>query len=204
MITQHNLSYLALGDSYTIGEAVPIHESFPYLLVQRFRAAGLPVSAPEVVARTGWTTDELLGHMSSIKLLESYDIVTILVGVNNQYRGYSVETFEVELYAILREAIKRSQLSSIAILSIPNWGLTPFAADRDTGRIGREIAEFNFIAETIAHSQGVHYIDVGADGELNKSALAEDGLHYSGQEYLRWSGIVFDKLMESYGSQTKT
>ena len=190
------ITYLALGDSYTIGEGVPIHESFPYLLVQKLRARGVSVCAPEIVAKTGWTTDELRAGMDKTKFLDRrYDLVTLLIGVNNQYRGRSAEAYAGEFEGLLKDAIAKAggDRSRVFVISIPDWGVTPFAEGRDRGRIAREIDAFNAVNKRIAQSYGVAYVDITpgtrlADKDL--SILAEDKLHPSGKEYGRWADLL--------------
>ena len=128
-MTKHIFSFLALGDSYTIGEAVPIYESFPYQTVQLLRAAGLHFYAPEIVAKTGWTTFELAEHILHSKLNEHYDFVTLLIGVNNQFRGLSTEDYTTDFEFLLHKAIHFADEKNdrVIVLSIPDYGVTPFA-----------------------------------------------------------------------------
>ncbi len=120
-------SYLALGDSYTIGENVPIYDSFPYKTVQLLRKAGYSFYAPEIVAKTGWTTDELQTGIASNKLLPQYDIVSLLIGVNNQYRARSLQEYTQQFEALLQQAIgfANNKHTHVFVLSIPDWGVTP-------------------------------------------------------------------------------
>ena len=138
-------SYLALGDSYTIGEQVRIYESFPYQTVQLLRVKGFSFYAPEIVAVTGFTTDELNTLIDETQLLPQYDFVSLLIGVNNQYRGRSVEDFAIEFEGLLQRAVRFAggKENHVHILSIPDWGVTPFAADRDNKKIEQQIDAFN-------------------------------------------------------------
>ena len=121
-------SYLALGDSYTIGEGVPLYDSYPYQAVQLLRKTGKNFYAPEIIARTGWTTDELAAAIARTRLLPHYDLVTLLIGVNNQYRGRDLEEYGVQFEQILHQAIGLAQpQGSVLVLSIPDWGVSPFA-----------------------------------------------------------------------------
>ena len=190
-----SLGYLALGDSYTIGESVPIYESFPYQLVQLLRAKGLPVQAPEIVARTGWTTDELQAGIEKNRLLPSYDFVTLLIGVNNQYRGRTTENYAPEFEALLGKAIgfAGGKKERVVVLSIPDWGHTPYAEGRDRSKISREIDAYNAVSRQIANSHGVHYVDItpgSREATTDRSLVASDGLHPSGKEYGRWAAPV--------------
>jgi lysophospholipase L1-like esterase len=193
------MTYLALGDSYTIGEAVQLHESFPYQVVQLLRREHLAFNAPEIIAKTGWTTDELLSAISFYRFESSYDFVTLLIGVNNQYRERSCEEYQQQFTTLLKKAIRLSGnvASHVIVLSIPDWGITPFAKDRDRKKIGEEIDQFNLINKKVAKQQGTHYIDItsaprNAVGDVE--LLAADGLHPSTKEYRRWAGLVVEMV----------
>ncbi len=191
------LSYLALGDSYTIGESVPVYENFPYQLVQMLRARGMAVQAPEIVARTGWTTDELQEGIRKTSLLPTYDMVTLLIGVNNQYRGRSVAQYAPEFEALLKQAIAFAggKTNRVVVLSIPDWGQTPYAKDRDRAKIGLEIDAYNRTNRDIAQRYGIHYVDITPgtrEALTDPSVVAGDGLHPSGKDYGRWAKAVAD------------
>lgn len=198
-------SYLALGDSYTIGEGVPVYESFPYQAVQMLRNAGHAFHAPEIVAKTGWTTDELSAGIANTRFLTRYDFVSLLIGVNNQYRGRSVDEYESQFEDLLKLAVQLAggDVSRVIVLSIPDWGATPFAADRDREKIAKEIDEYNAVNKRTALQYGVHYIDITQgtrEAANDESMLAADKLHPSGKEYRRWamvmSGII-DKILRT-------
>lgn len=189
-------TYLALGDSYTVGEQVSLPESFPYQAVQLFRKAGHSFFAPEIVAKTGETTDELIYRIASTTLLPSYDLVTLLIGVNNQYRGQDIKTFQKEFETLLQKAIHFAAGNSdhVFVLSIPDWGVTPFASGRNRAQIAKEIDTFNFICEKQATQSGVHFINITSAQRINSSlvaGLATDGLHPSATEYELWSKKIF-------------
>jgi lysophospholipase L1-like esterase len=190
------LTYLALGDSYTIGEGVPIHESFPYQMVQRLRGRGLPFCAPEIVAKTGWTTDELKAGIDRTRFLNGrYDLVTLLIGVNNQYRGRSPEAYAAEFESLLKEAVMRAggDRSHVFVISIPDWGVTPFAEGRDRRKIAAEIDAFNAANRKITEANGITYVDITPGSRLadkDPTLLASDRLHPSGKEYGRWADSV--------------
>jgi lysophospholipase L1-like esterase len=192
MAQKKSLSYLALGDSYTIGESVPIYESFPYQLVQMIRAKGMEMQAPEIVARTGWTTAELLSGISATKLLSSYDYVTLLIGVNNQYRGLPPEEYAREFEQLLKMAIKFAggNTSHVIVLSIPDWGATPFAKERNRAEITEQIADFNLRNSRIASKNNVKYVEItegSREALINPELVAKDKLHPSGMEYKKWA-----------------
>jgi lysophospholipase L1-like esterase len=187
----HTYSYLALGDSYTIGEGVPIYESFPYQTVQLLRPS-YAVCAAEIVAKTGWTTDELQTGIDDNHFLPQYDIVSLLIGVNNQYRGRSVDEYAQQFDRLLQQAIAfaGNQSQHVFVLSIPDWGVTPFASGRDRAAITQEIDAFNAVNKQIASKYSVHYIDITPgtrEAANDASLLAADQLHPSGKEYARWA-----------------
>lgn len=194
-------SYLALGDSYTIGESVPVYENFPYQLVQMLRKAGISVYAPEIVAKTGWTTDELLLGINNTRFLDAYDFVTLLIGVNNQYRGWPADEYATQFEVLLNQAIRfaGNKRDAIFILSIPDWGVTPFAEGRDRSGIAKEIDVYNNINKTIAGKYGIKYIDITPgtrEAGSDKTLLAADGLHPSGKEYGRWAAQLSTAILQ--------
>jgi len=188
----HTYSYLALGDSYTIGEGVPVYDNFPYQTVQLLRKAGYSVHAPEIVAKTGWTTDELQVGISATKLLPGYDIVSLLIGVNNQYRGRSLEEYTQQFEALLQQAIQFcvNKQAAVFVVSIPDWGVTPYAEGRNPSVIAHEIDSFNAVNKMITEKHKAHYIDITPGSRLaadDFSLVTVDGLHPSGKEYTKWA-----------------
>ena len=185
-------TYLALGDSYTIGESVPAIENFPNQTVQLLRKGGYDFQSPEIIAKTGWTTDELQEEITKHHFLPSYDFVTLLIGVNNQYRGRTAEEYIPEFESLLKQAIKFAGNDSnhVIILSIPDWGVTPYAEGRDRKKIANEIDAYNKANKTISEKYKVHYIDITSgtrEAANDPSLLTNDGLHPSGKEYARWA-----------------
>jgi lysophospholipase L1-like esterase len=192
-------SYLALGDSYTIGEAVPLYEGFPYQAVQILRKAGYEFYAPEIVARTGWTTDELQTAINNTRLLRGYDFVSLLIGVNNQYRGRSTDNYATEFANLLQQAIAFAggETKNVFVLSIPDWGVTPFAEGKDRAQINREIDAFNTTAAAICLQHEVTFIDItGSTREAarDETLLTTDKLHPSGKEYAHWAAQLADAM----------
>jgi lysophospholipase L1-like esterase len=190
-------SYLALGDSYTIGESVPEEENFPHQAVQQLNKTGYAFGKPTIVAKTGWTTDELQQAIAAATLDSTYDMVSLLIGVNNQYRGRSSTEYASQFEQLLQQAIgfagQRPQ--HVFVLSIPDWGATPFAEGRDREQIKTDIDQFNTINKTITEKYGVHYIDITAgtrEAATDNTLVTNDHLHPSGKEYSRWA----DKLAE--------
>jgi lysophospholipase L1-like esterase len=194
-------SYLALGDSYTIGEQVSIAESFPYQTVQLLRKKSLEFYAPEIIATTGWTTDELSTAIDATVTLEQYDFVSLLIGVNNQYRGRSVSEYKVEFDHLLQRAITfaGNKLSNIVVLSIPDWGVTPFAEGQDRKKIAVAIDEYNATAKSICDQHQIVFIDITAvqrADALSEGFVAGDGLHPSGKEYAKWATLLSEEIIK--------
>ena len=198
-------SMLCLGDSYTIGEGLPLHESFPYQLLQSLRKEKIHFYAPEIVAKTGWTTFELEEHLLHHELNEHYDFVTLLIGVNNQYRGLGLSSFREEFDFLIQKALHfANQLNrQVFVISIPDWGVTPFARDRDTKLIASDIDDYNNICATMAAGYNVHYIDITISQRIdgaNDAFLAGDQLHPSAGEYAKWAGLLFNCIRDQIAS----
>jgi hypothetical protein len=174
-------SYLALGDSYTIGENLPLIDSYPYQAVQLLRKSGRTFHAPEIIAQTGWTTSDLLSILNKNALNPLYDFVSLLIGVNNQYKGLPSLQYGVEFEELLL-----------------NWGLTPYARGRDTTTISREISLFNSINRALSKSHGVNYINITSDAtEILKDPLyfSGDGLHPSPKTYGKWAELLAGRIL---------
>lgn len=200
-MSQHTYSLLCLGDSYTIGEGVPLYESFPYQTMQLLRKAGVHVHAPEIVAKTGWTTFELAEYLIHHQLEESYDMVSLLIGVNNQYRGLSIESFQEDAEFLLRKAIHLADnhAGRVVVLSIPDWGVTPFAKDRDREAIAQQIDAFNEVLLALCEKYTVTFLDnsiANRSAGNDNSLLAEDGLHPSGKLYAQWAAELADWMQQ--------
>ena len=192
---KHHYSYLALGDSYTIGESVALHESFPYQVVQLLRKAGITIDAPEIIARTGWTSFELAEHLLHTILRERYDFVTLLIGVNNQYRNLPVKDFAEDFDFLLKKAIHLSgeRPERVIVLSIPDWGVTPFGITASHKNISDAIDLFNTTCSAAAKEQGVHFVDITGQTRTvaeDEALLASDRLHYSGRSHAIWAGKI--------------
>ena len=187
------LTYLALGDSYTIGEAVLQAESFPYQLQAALSAKGIAVAEPLVIAKTGWTTDELKAAIEKRNLQETFDLVTLLIGVNNQYRAYPISTYEQEFAELLQTAIHYAggDFNKVRVISIPDWGVTPFAANegRNAQQVAQEIDAYNALNRKITEAAGVAYVDItphSRTAATDPEFLAADALHPSGKMYAEW------------------
>lgn len=191
------LSYLALGDSYTIGEAVSAQESFPVQLAAELSRLGYPAGAPRIIARTGWTTAELAAALQHTPVNADYDLVTLLIGVNNQYRGYSPDTYRTGFAALLQQAagFAGGRASRVFVVSIPDWGLTPYgkSSGRDTQQIRKEIDAFNAICKAETLQAGANFTDISAVADQAAALpalVAADGLHPSGQMYAGWVKLL--------------
>lgn len=184
---------LALGDSYTIGEGVTRDQAWPRLLVHGLAAHGHPCAEPSVIATTGWTTDALQAALAQANLALSYDLVTLMIGVNDQYRGYSVDTFAQGFAPLLDRAIELAGGNAARVLgiSVPDWGVTPFARNdaRTPQQIGETIDAFNAVAREQVLARGAHWADVTACSRFagtGPGQLVEDDLHPGPAQYAAW------------------
>jgi lysophospholipase L1-like esterase len=187
--------FLALGDSYTIGESVAAADRWPNQLALQLRKNGIDIGYPEIIAKTGWTTDELSSAIDAAKPHGPYALVTLLIGVNNQYRGREAEQYRREFVALLQRAIAfaGNDPKRVLVVSIPDWGVTPFAASRDRAKIGAEIDHFNAINAEETKRAGTRYADitpVSRHAATNAALVAPDGLHPSATMYTEWVRII--------------
>ena len=202
------LRYLSLGDSYTIGEAVPESGRWPVQLAQRLRADGIALAVPRIIATTGWTTDELSAAMDAAEPLGEWDFVSLLIGVNNQYRGRDAEEFRTEFRGLLERAIRLAQQRAdrVLVLTIPDWGVTPFgaASGRDRGEIARQLDAYNTVVAEESRRRGVACVDVAAvSRKRGAEFVASDGLHPSAALYTEWTKLalpVARRLLAAPGS----
>ena len=198
------LSYLALGDSYTIGEGIEARGSWPMQLAQALREAGIAIEDPHIIASDGWATDELSAAMDAAAPLNTWDFVSLLIGVNNQYRGRDVDDYLGEFNRLLQRAIALAdgRADRVLVLSIPDWGVTPFA--RDSGRDLRQIADaldaYNTAARELCDAQSVAFVDITDVSRARGAApdmLADDGLHPSAAMYTEWARLALHMAMKS-------
>lgn len=197
----NGLSYLALGDSYTIGESVAESERWPVQLSKILTKSGLEVASPQIIARTGWTTDELKAKIVSEKITKTYNLVSLLIGVNNQYRGRSVEQFRTEFIDLLEIAIKFSgnKPEHVFVVSIPDWGVTPFGGKGQNKSISEQIDLFNKVKKEETEKKGILFIDItpiSRQAINDVSLIAEDGLHPSGKMYQQWVEKISPELLK--------
>lgn len=193
---QHPISLLALGDSYTIGEAVPENQRWPEHLKVLLAEKGIALEQIDIIATTGWTTDELLKAIEKRALTGKYSYVSLLIGVNNQYRGYNIEVYKAEFERLLNIAFSYAlNKENVFVLSIPDWGVTPFAEGRDRQQIAKEIDAYNSINKHIALQYNISYIDVTGISRIDDDTLvADDKLHPSGKMYALWAEKVFQTI----------
>jgi lysophospholipase L1-like esterase len=199
--------FLALGDSYTVGEGVAEDERWPVQLAAMLRARGAQTDEPLIVAKTGWTTDELIQGIDNATPEGTFALVSLLIGVNNQYRGRTVDEYRTQFAELLRRAIAFAggKADHVIVLSIPDWGATPFAAGRNRLKIGREIDAFNAVNLDEALRAGAHYVDVTPSSRLalsDASLVASDGLHPSGKMYRVWAEAVLVAASAALGTRT--
>ena len=183
-------SFLALGDSYTVGEGVAGSDRWPNQLAAALRDTGVDIDDPRIIATTGWTTDELSLAVDAASLGNDYALVALLIGVNNQYRGRSIDNYASEFSNLLKRAVAFAcgNRKQVIVVSIPDWGVTEFASSsgRDTNAIANEIDAFNATAQSIAESHDVAFIDITALTRAHPDEVVDDGLHPNAAQYSRW------------------
>ncbi|HEX4373749.1 MAG TPA: GDSL-type esterase/lipase family protein [Puia sp.] len=193
-------TYLALGDSYTIGQSVNANEAYPAQTISILKDQNINFHSPEIIATTGWTTADLQNAMRQhIFAFAKYDIVTLLIGVNNQYQERSGSEYKIQFTELLQKAIELAgNISShVIVLSIPDYSVVPFAQNSDTATISKEINSFNIINKEISAKYKVNYINVTDESRkaaTDKSLITHDDLHYSGKEYAIWAKMLADMI----------
>jgi lysophospholipase L1-like esterase len=200
----HVYTYLALGDSYTIGEGVSLTDSFPYQVVQLLRNQEFDFNAPEIIAKTGWTTDELQAAIGKATLLSKYDFVTLLIGVNDQYRGRDIMEYKEQFEELLKKAIElaNGKKDRVIVVSIPDYSVTPHGRSLEPEKVSKEIEVFNGVNKALSIQYKVLYADVTAgsrEAANDQSLIAGDGLHPSEKEYRKWA----EKTVELIALQLK-
>jgi len=193
--TTEKYRYLALGDSYTIGESVAPAERWSELLADLLRKEGFGVATPEIIARTGWTTADLAAGIEAAQPKPPYELVSLLIGVNNQYRGQSLERYRTELRDLLNRSVQLAagRPERVLVLSTPDWGVTPAAAGRDRAQIAREIDAFNEVERQECEKLKIKYVAITplSRTALNDaSQIASDNLHFSGKMYRQWANLI--------------
>jgi lysophospholipase L1-like esterase len=183
-------SFLALGDSYTIGESVTAAERFPAQTVALLRTQGISVADPQYIARTGWTTADLQSAINQSTLQSKYDLVTLLIGVNDQYQGMDTAGYRTRFTQLLQKSIQlaANNISHVFVLSIPDYGVTPFGGG--SAKISKEIDNFNAINKQVTLAFHVTYVDIttiSRGAATDQTLTANDGLHPSGKQYNSWA-----------------
>jgi lysophospholipase L1-like esterase len=186
---------LALGDSYTIGQGVAEDARWPTRLVARLREQGITIGTPEIIAKTGWTTDDLARALDQRQPRDRYDLVTLLIGVNDQYGGRAVEEYRPRFRALLQQAIKLAgdRAAHVIVVSIPDWSVTPFATRFEPAEIAAEITRYNAVNHEETERMGVPYIDITKNSRKaagDATMLADDGLHPSAKMYDAWVQLI--------------
>lgn len=183
-------TFLALGDSYTIGESVDEKDRWSMQLIDLLKT-NFNFTKHDIVARTGWTTSELTQAIEAKKLTEQYDMVSLLIGVNNQYRGQSLDNYRVEFRTLLNTSIKfaKNDAKRVIVLSIPDWGQSPFGGRQSKGKVASEIDAFNNVSKEECKKLNIVFIDITELTRKNTDAsmFAIDGLHYSGKMHRLWA-----------------
>ena len=188
---RQKLSFLALGDSYTIGESVPIEQRWPVQLADSLEAYGFEIDTTQIIATTGWTTSELQQGIENTQTTPPYGLVSLLIGVNNQYRGYDIHIYRAEFEELLQQAVSFAgdDPSKVFVVSIPNYGVTPFGMTRGEDRIRRELLKYDSIADSIASAYGIPFVNItpiSENAKTNMDLIASDELHPSGEQYRLW------------------
>ncbi len=194
------ITYLALGDSYTIGESVEVAERWPVQLSEALRDSGVAVAEPQIIAETGWTTTELSEAIEDTSLNPSYDLVSLLIGVNDQYDGLDFATYPRRFTNLLDKAIELAggNPSHVLVVSIPDYSVTPFGQQKNPDRISQELEQYNATNRAISDSLGVHYVDITPGSQKaaqDSSLIAGDGLHPSGTMYTNWVNQIMPVLL---------
>ncbi len=202
LISDTAKTYLALGDSYTIGQSVSETERFPNQTVQLLKNDNIKINDPEIIAVSGWTTTNLINELNANSPQNNYSLVSLLIGVNNQYRGGSMEDYKTEFTLLVKRSIQYAgnNKNHVFVLSIPDYSVTPFAQNSDKQKIATEIDSFNLANKTISAQLGVNYVDITQISReaLNDPALiAGDGLHPSGKQYKIWAELLAPMMKKS-------
>ena len=188
------LNYLALGDSYTIGESITASDRWPVQLAGLLRQHDIDVADPDIIAHTGWTTTELQDAILKSGNQKKYDLVSLLIGVNNQYRGQPQPVYRTEFRLLLQTAIAFAdeKVSRVVVLSIPDWSYSPFAQARDKAIISKEINQFNAIAQDECQRATIAFVDITPISRqfIDNTEFAPDDLHYSGLHMRRWAEVA--------------
>ena len=192
------IKYLALGDSYTIGESVNVSERYPIQLSEKLINDNIDVDTTIIIAKTGWRTDNLIDAIEAAKLTDTFDLVTLLIGVNNQYQRRPIAQYESEFDQLLNTAIRFAggDISKVVVLSIPDYGYTPFGKSKQA-TISAEIDQYNAINKRITEQYEISWFDItpiSREAINNPALVAADGLHPSGEMYRQWVELIYESV----------
>lgn len=198
-IGQTGLRFLALGDSYTIGQNVTVAERWPVILAKDLAQLNIKVRNPEIIATTGWTTANLLSRLSNYNPTQTFDMVSLLIGVNNQFQEQSIETYKNEFRALLTKSVAYTggRREKVFVLSIPDWGVSQYAAGYNRSKIAQEIDQFNAVAKEECLKEKILFInitDISRQALNDPTMLANDGLHFSGKMHKLWVDAVIPQI----------
>lgn len=198
-----NIPFLALGDSYTAATSELQINGWPEQLVQILKKKGVLVDSPEIIAKAGWTSSDLSTNIETKQLTSSYRLVSLLIGVNNQYKGKDIDIFKKEFPQLLETSIALAQDNpkNVFVLSIPDWSVTPFAKLRDKKKIVKELSMYNTIIEEEAKKRDVMFIEItqsSRNAAVNPSLIASDSLHPSKKMYKIWAKKISKKLLKQF------
>jgi lysophospholipase L1-like esterase len=197
IVVAETIKYLALGDSYTIGQSVAVEDRYPIQLEAQLENDSINIDTTIIIATTGWTTTNLKDAIIAADLTDTFDLVSLLIGVNNQYQGKPIEQYEIEFAELLQTAINFAggEKENVFVVSIPDYAYTPFG--NGNAAISQEIDDFNLVNKTITDSVEISYFDItpiSREG-LNKPELvASDNLHPSGEQYSRWVELFYNEV----------
>ena len=196
----NNLSFLALGDSYTIGESVSQDQRWPNQMIDIALNQDVLFNQPNIIAKTGWRTEQLIDTLNKINFIKKFDYVSLMIGVNNQYSLKSIDTFRLDLIKLLDMSIGYSiKRDNVVLISIPDWGVTPFGEGYDRNIIKEDIDQFNSVIKDIANTNNILYVDVTEISRralIEKDLIANDSLHPSGKMYKEWAEKIYDQWIK--------
>ena len=197
-----SLRYLALGDSYSIGEGVAVHERWPTRLARALEKSGFALVEVQIVARTGWTTSDLNDAIDDAGPQGPFDLVSLLIGSNNQFREHYIGEYRMEFVGLLDRAIgfAGGDPSRVIVVSIPDWGVTPFGASYEPEKVAAEIDAFNAVGEEAAERAGANWVDVAAISRRTDPGLVGDKLHPSGVQYEVWVEVILPVALTALGA----
>jgi lysophospholipase L1-like esterase len=207
ILDQNNISILALGDSYTTGESVTQNESWPFLLQDYAHQIGLNITAMRIIARTGWTSEDLVENVTNTNFSSLFDFVFILIGVNDQFQGVPVDEYENNINELIKFSIALTHdPSTVIFLSIPDYSLSPLIYGGIRSIIYQEIDTLNYRNRKLAKEYNVNYVDITKitrEEGLDITMYAEDHLHFSSKMYNLWVNQILIKIEDIINENVK-